>query len=97
MNGQSITVTGARNQSIPLLVGSLIINEQTSSVTNSPNGASADMVVKIVVPMSGSRLGGCKGVMCMSVVQSPKSLASPLIARSSNSLLRRSESSSANA
>ncbi len=45
VNGQSITVTGAPNQTIPLLVGSLIINEQISSVTNSSAGASADMLV----------------------------------------------------
>jgi hypothetical protein len=45
VNGLSITVTGAPNQTIPLLVGSLIINEQTSSVSNSSSGASADMVV----------------------------------------------------
>ena len=45
VNGRSITVTGAPNQTVPLLVGSLIINEQVSSVTNSPQGMSADMLV----------------------------------------------------
>jgi hypothetical protein len=45
VNGQSITVTGAPNQTVPLLVGSLVINEQISSVSNSPAGTSADMLV----------------------------------------------------
>lgn len=45
VNGLSITVTGAPNQTVPLLVGSLIINEQISSVNNSPSGASANIVV----------------------------------------------------
>ena len=33
VNGQSIAVTGAPNQTIPLLVGSIIINEQKGSTT----------------------------------------------------------------
>lgn len=45
VNGQSITVTGAPNQTIPLIVGSLVINEQISSVTSSSCGGSASMVV----------------------------------------------------
>lgn len=45
VNGQSITVTGAPNQTVPLLIGSLIINEQTSAVSNSSSGMSASVVV----------------------------------------------------
>jgi len=45
VNGQSIQVTGAPNQTVPLLIGSLIINEQTSSVTTSFTGGSADIMV----------------------------------------------------
>ncbi|TMJ07650.1 MAG: hypothetical protein E6G99_06095, partial [Bacillati bacterium ANGP1] len=33
VNGQSIAVTGAPNQTVPLLVGSIIINEQKGSTT----------------------------------------------------------------
>jgi len=45
VDGQRITVTGAPNQTIPLIVGALIINEQISSVTNSSCGGSANMKV----------------------------------------------------
>ncbi len=45
VNGNSIIVTGAPNQTVPLLIGSLIINEQISSVTSSSCGASANVVV----------------------------------------------------
>jgi hypothetical protein len=45
VNGLRVTVTGAPNQTIPLIVGSLIINEQVSSVTNSSCGGSAKMAV----------------------------------------------------
>jgi hypothetical protein len=45
VNGISVTVTGAPNQTVPLVVGTLIINEQVSSVSNSLFGPSADMLV----------------------------------------------------
>jgi hypothetical protein len=45
VNGQPITVTGAPNQTVPLLIGSLIINEQLSSVNSSYSGSSADILV----------------------------------------------------
>jgi hypothetical protein len=45
VNGLRVRVTGAPNQTIPLLVGSLVINEQISSVVNSPTSTSADMLV----------------------------------------------------
>jgi hypothetical protein len=45
VNGLSVKITGQPNQTIPLLVGSLIINEQISSVVNQPNYTSADMLV----------------------------------------------------
>jgi hypothetical protein len=45
VNGLKVKVTGAPNQTIPLLVGSLVINEQISSVSNSPTSTSADMLV----------------------------------------------------
>ena len=45
VNGESIHVTGAPNQTIPLLLGSLVINEQISSVTNTPFATSAAMLV----------------------------------------------------
>ena len=45
VNGQSIKITGAPNQTVPLLVGSLIINEQITSIVNSPFITSADIVV----------------------------------------------------
>ncbi|HEV3202577.1 MAG TPA: choice-of-anchor P family protein [Bryobacteraceae bacterium] len=74
VNGQSITVTGAPNQTVPLLIGSLIINEQISSVTNSSSGASADIVVNALhlkvagladVVISSSHAGvSCGGSSC---------------------------------
>jgi len=45
VNGLSVRVTGAPNQTIPLLIGSLVINEQNSSVVNTPFFTSADMLV----------------------------------------------------
>lgn len=45
VNGIPITVTGAPNQTIPLIVGSLIINEQISAITSASCGASASLVV----------------------------------------------------
>jgi hypothetical protein len=45
VNGLKVKVTGAPNQTIPLLVGSLVINEQISSVVNTPSSVSADMLV----------------------------------------------------
>jgi hypothetical protein len=45
VNGLSVTVTGEPNQVIPLIVGSLIINEQIGSVSNFFGNTSADMVV----------------------------------------------------
>ena len=45
VNGLSVKVTGKPNQTIPLLVGSLVINEQISQVTGPPDVISADMVV----------------------------------------------------
>lgn len=45
VNGLSVRVTGAPNQTIPLLVGSLVINEQISSVVISPTLNSANMLV----------------------------------------------------
>jgi hypothetical protein len=45
VNGLSVNVTGQPNQTIPLIVGSLVINEQISSTTTSPNSSSADIVV----------------------------------------------------
>jgi hypothetical protein len=45
VNGLSVRVTGAPNQTIPLLVGSLVINEQISSVVNTPSSTVADMLV----------------------------------------------------
>jgi hypothetical protein len=38
-------VTGKPNQTIPLLVGSLVINEQIGQVTSPPQIIAADMVV----------------------------------------------------
>jgi hypothetical protein len=43
VNGLSITVTGEPNQTVPLLVGSLVINEQIGSTTTNPLGG--DMLV----------------------------------------------------
>jgi hypothetical protein len=45
VNGRSIKITGSPNQTVPLLVGSLIINEQISSIVNGVNFTSADMLV----------------------------------------------------
>ena len=45
VNGLTVRVTGAPNQTIPLLIGSLVINEQISSVVNTPGSTSADMLV----------------------------------------------------
>jgi hypothetical protein len=45
VNGLSVNVTGQPNQTIPLIVGSLVINEQISSTTISPQVSSADIVV----------------------------------------------------
>ena len=45
VNGLSVKVTGKPNQTIPLLVGSLVINEQIGQVTNPPDIITADMVV----------------------------------------------------
>jgi hypothetical protein len=45
VNGQTITVTGEPNQRVPLIVGSLIINEQISSLSSSSCGGSANMLV----------------------------------------------------
>jgi len=71
VNGLSITVTGQPNQTIPLLVGSLVINEQISSVSISPSLSSADMLVNALhltvigvadVVVSSSHAGtSCKG------------------------------------
>jgi len=74
VNGQSITVTGAPNQTVPLLIGSLIINEQISSVTNSSSGSSADILVNALhlkvagladIVISSSHAGvSCGGNAC---------------------------------
>jgi hypothetical protein len=45
VNGRSIKITGSPNQTIPLLLGSLVVNEQISSIVNAPNFTSADMLV----------------------------------------------------
>jgi hypothetical protein len=45
VNGLSVTVSGRPNQTIPLIVGSLVINEQISSTTVSSNLSAADIVV----------------------------------------------------
>lgn len=45
VNGLSVNVTGAPNQTIPLIVGSLVINEQISSSNVSADSAAADIVV----------------------------------------------------
>ena len=45
VNGQSITVTGEPNQRVPLIVGTLIINEQISALASSSCGGSANMRV----------------------------------------------------
>lgn len=45
VNGLAVKVTGKPNQTIPLLVGSLVINEQISQVTAPPEQVSSDIVV----------------------------------------------------
>ena len=45
VNGLSVTVTGEPNQRIPLLVGTLIINEQISALASTSCGGSANMRV----------------------------------------------------
>jgi hypothetical protein len=45
VNGRSIKITGSPNQTVPLLIGSLIVNEQISSIVNAPNLTSADVLV----------------------------------------------------
>jgi hypothetical protein len=45
VNGLTINVTGKPNQTVPLLIGSLVINEQTSKVTGPPFSISGDMIV----------------------------------------------------
>jgi hypothetical protein len=45
VNGRSIKITGSPNQTVPLLIGSLIVNEQISSIVNAPNLTSADILV----------------------------------------------------
>ncbi|HLK67364.1 MAG TPA: choice-of-anchor P family protein [Bryobacteraceae bacterium] len=45
VNGQPITVTGAPNQTVPLLIGSLIINEQSSAVYSNAFGSGASITV----------------------------------------------------
>jgi len=76
VNGLSITVTGAPNQTVPLLIGTLIINEQISSVSTSPNGGSAEMLVNALhlkvlgladVVVSSSRAGVVCGAGCVSI------------------------------
>ena len=74
VNGQSITITGAPNQTVPLLIGSLIINEQISSVISSSSGASSDMLVNALhlkvagiadIVISSSHAGvSCAGSQC---------------------------------
>jgi hypothetical protein len=69
VNGLTINVSGAPNQTIPLLVGSLVINEQSSSVNLSPAGSNASMIVNALhlringiadVAISSSQAGvGC--------------------------------------
>ena len=63
VNGLSITVTGEPNQTVPLLVGSLVINEQIGATTNPLGG---DMLVNALhlsvlgavdVVISSSRAG----------------------------------------
>jgi hypothetical protein len=73
VNGLSVTVTGQPNQTVPLIVGSLVMNEQVSSITTSPSLSSADMVVNALhlrvnlvadVVISSSHAGmSCNGVI----------------------------------
>jgi hypothetical protein len=73
VNGVSITVTGEPNQTVPLLVGSLVINEQIASSSTTPFFTSGDMLVNALhlqvlgavdVVISSSKAG----VTCRSVV-----------------------------
>jgi hypothetical protein len=66
VNGLSVFVTGAPNQTVPLLVGTLVINEQSSYVVNTSQGSSGDMLVNALhlrvlgvadVVISSSRAG----------------------------------------
>lgn len=78
VNGQPITVTGAPNQTIPLLVGSLVINEQVSLVSMAGSGATADLLVNALhlkvlgladVTIASSHAGvSCGGDPCKPVV-----------------------------
>jgi hypothetical protein len=80
VNGRSITVTGRPNQTIPLIVGSLVINEQISTITTSPTLSSADIVVNALhlkvdlvadVTISSSHAGmSCVGVPATFLVES---------------------------
>jgi len=49
VNGQSIAVTGAPNQTIPLLVGSIIINEQNGS-TSATTGEITVNALHVLIP-----------------------------------------------
>lgn len=49
VNGQSIAVTGAPNQTVPLLVGSIIINEQKGSTT-ATTGEITVNALHVVIP-----------------------------------------------
>lgn len=45
VNGRSVKATGKPNQTVPLLVGSLVINEQIGTVTGAPSAISGDILV----------------------------------------------------
>jgi hypothetical protein len=72
VNGLSVTVTGQPNQTIPLIVGTLVINEQITSISTSPSLSSADIVVNALhlnvafvadVKISSSHAGmSCGGI-----------------------------------
>jgi hypothetical protein len=72
VNGLAVTVTGQPNQTIPLIVGTLVINEQITSINTSPNLSNADIVVNALhlnvalvadVKISSSHAGmTCAGV-----------------------------------
>jgi hypothetical protein len=80
VNGRSITVTGQPNQTVPLIVGSLVINEQISTITTSPYLSSSDIVVNALhlkvdlvadVTISSSHAGmSCVGVPATFLVES---------------------------
>jgi hypothetical protein len=80
INGRSITVTGRPNQTIPLIVGSLVINEQITTISTSPGLSSADIVVNALhlkvdlaadVVISSSHAGmSCVGVPATFKVES---------------------------